>query len=409
MGWRGASSNATALPKRRRTIVLDRAAQQAARLKIAFFIRALNGGGAQRDTILLANEIAARGHLVELLTLAPEGALRPLVSERVAIIPLAGGKLRSAVPALRRALIVRQPDVLISAEAAPNLVALLAARLLPKELRPRIVLREVGSPSIAQHLDPYLQNRVAYRALRFVYRFADVVVTLTEGARRDLAQNFGVPEQKVARMASNAVIDRDPCDVPDVQRERGLIVSVGRLSPEKDHATLIRAFAKLRRLGWRLEIAGEGPLRARLQALVGELRVERSVTLTGFVSDPFSVFRRAELAVSSSLYEGFGNAIVEALACGTPVVATDCPYGPREILAEGRYGRLVPVGDADALAQAIMQVMATVPDRGTLRDRAAMHTVGRAADALLGIIDGPGHAAPRSAAHTRDGVAGMSM
>src|SRR5205823_14062169 len=139
-------------------------------------------------------------------------------------------------------LIVRELDVLLSAEAAPNLVALLATRLLPKELRPRVVLREVGSPSIAQHLDPYRQNRIAYRILRFAYRLADLVVTLTEGARRDLAQNFRVPEPKIARMASNAVIDTVAADAHDVERERGLIVSVGRLSPEKDHATLIRAF-----------------------------------------------------------------------------------------------------------------------------------------------------------------------
>ena len=389
--------------------MLERLAPSATPLKIAFFIRALAGGGAQRDTILLANEIAARGHSVELLTLVPEGALRSLVSEHVAIVPIGGGKLRSAVPALRCALIVREPDVLISAEAAPNLVALLAARLLPKELRPRVVLREVGSPSIAQRLDPYLQNRAAYRVLRIAYRFADVVVTLTEGARRDLAQNFRMPERKIARMTANAVIDEVTTDMPDVARERGLIVSVGRLSPEKDHATLIRAFGKLGRHDWRLEIAGEGPTRAPLQALIRELGVQDRVTLTGFVNDPFSVFHRAELAVSTSLYEGFGNAIVEALACGTPVVATDCPYGPREILAHGRYGALVRVGDTDALAPAIAQAMAAVPDRAALRARAATHTVARAADALLGIIDGLDHAAACSADHTRDGVAGMSM
>src|SRR5947199_7406885 len=154
-------------------------------LKIAFFIRALAGGGAQRDTILLANEIASRGYAVELLTLVADGALRALVSERVAIVQISGGKLRSAVRSLRRALIMREPDVLVSAEAAPNLVALVAARLLPQEIRPSILLREVGSPSIARHLDPYLQNRIAYRVLRYGYRLADAVVTLTEGARLD--------------------------------------------------------------------------------------------------------------------------------------------------------------------------------------------------------------------------------
>jgi glycosyltransferase involved in cell wall biosynthesis len=188
-------------------------------------------------------------------------------------------------------------------------------------------------------------------------------------------------------MSSNAVIDA-PLDTPDMAREAGLIVSVGRLSPEKDHATLIRTFAKLGRADLRLEIAGEGPMREPLQALVYELSLEDRVKLPGYVTDPFSVFGRAQLAVSSSLYEGFGNAIVEALACGTPVVATDCPYGPREILADGRHGTLVPVGDADALANAITQAMTATPDRAALRARAAMHTVTRAADALLGIIDG---------------------
>jgi glycosyltransferase involved in cell wall biosynthesis len=380
---------------------------QASAPRIAFFIRALKGGGAQRDTILLANEIAARGTRVDLLTLVPEGALRPLVSPRVDIVAVGGGKLRAAVPGLRRALIARRPHALISAEAAPNLIALVAARLVPRDIRPRIVLREVASASVAARLDPYAQNRIAYRVLRFAYRLADVVVTLTEGARRDLAKNFGVPEDKLARMSANAVLDATALAAPETKRDRGLIVSVGRLSPEKDHASLIRAFARLDRT-MRLEIAGDGPMRGPLQSLIRELGLTGRVRLSGFVADPFPVFRRAALAVSCSRYEGFGNAIVEALACGTPVVATDCPYGPREILADGRYGMLVPVGDPDALARAIAQAMATRPDRAALRARAATHTVARAADALLGIIDGL-LAANKSAATAADGTSRPAM
>jgi glycosyltransferase involved in cell wall biosynthesis len=353
-------------------------------MRIAFFIRALKGGGAQRDTILLANAIAARGIAVELLTLAPEGPLRPLVSAHVAIVPVAGGKMRASIPGLRRALIERRPDVLISAEAAPNLIALAAARLVPRAIRPRVVLREVASPSIALRHDPYLQNRIAYRLLRYAYRFADTVVTLTEGARCDLAQNFGVPERKLVRMTANAVID-DAAVASETERDPNLIVSVGRLSPEKDHATLIRAFSALDPR-WRLEIAGDGPMRELLLALIRDLGLEKRVALSGFVTDPFSVFRRAALMVSSSRYEGFGNAIVEALSCGTPVVATDCPYGPREILDNGRFGTLVPAGDSGALAKAIAHAMVTTPDRDALRARASTHTVSRAADALLTII-----------------------
>lgn len=359
------------------------------RPEFAFFLRAMEGGGAQRDTILLANELASRGRAVDLLTLVPEGPLRALVRADVAIVPVRGGRLRSAVAGLRRAVLDRRPRILLSSEAAPNLVALIAARLIRRHRRPRIVLREVGSPSISQRLDPFRQTRIAYRLLRHSYRWADLVVALTAGAARDLAADFGVPREKLARIGSNAVIDeRGAGGAADVgeTREPGLIVAVGRLSPEKDHATLIKAFAKLERTN-RLEIVGDGPLRPRLEALVGELGLAGRVTLTGFVLDPFSVFRRAQLAVSASRHEGFGNALVEALACGTPVVSTDCPYGPREILADGRYGSLVPVGDADALAAAMKHALASRPDRAALRARAANHTAARAADALLDIID----------------------
>jgi len=358
---------------------------------IAFFVRALEGGGAQRDAILLANEIAARGHSVKLLTLFADGPLRALVGEHVDIVPLRGRHLRSAVPALRRAIAESRPDVLVSAEAASNLVALVATRIMRREERPRLVLREAASPSVAERHDPYWSNRLAYRVLRLGYRLADVVVTLTDGAAADLAENFGVPRNKLAVLRSNAVIDASAVNSinsnSEDDREPGLIVSVGRLSPEKDHANLIRAFAKLDpKLAKRLEIAGVGPLRPRLEAMIAELGLGERVALLGFVADPFSIFRRAQLAVFSSLYEGFGNALVEALACGTPVVSTDCPFGPREILAGGRYGLLVEVGNPDVLAGAIAQALASQPDRTALRSRAATHTTARAADAFLAIL-----------------------
>ncbi len=360
-------------------------------MRIGFFIRALEGGGAQRDTVLLANALARAGREVALLSLRPDGPLRPLVQPGVAIVPVSGSHLRSAMLGLRRALLERRLGAIVSSEAAANLVTLLASRLLPCRLRPLVILREVGSPSMAMRLDPYRQNRVAYRLLRFAYRWADAVITLTEGAATDLAAHFGVPAAKLIRMTSNAVIDDaflETDTAADAPREPGLIVALGRLSPEKDHATLIEAFSKIdRSRKLRLEIVGTGPLRDSLQALIDRLGLSEQVKLTGFVPDPFSVLRRAELAVSSSVYEGFGNAIVEALACGTPVVSTDCPFGPREILQDGRYGPLVPVGDADAMAPAIVQALATPPNRAALRLQASRHTVARAATGLTGIIE----------------------
>ena len=191
---------------KRETIPLSPDASEGA-LRIAFFVRSLSGDGAPRDTILLANEIASRGHAVEILTLVPEGTARLMVHERVRIVPVGGKHLRVAVPYLRRALIERQPDVLISTEAAPNLVTLLAARLVPEDIRPRIVLRETGSPSAALRQESQWQSWLAYWGLRAFYRLADVVVTLTEGAEQDLQDDFGVPPEKIARMRANAVLD----------------------------------------------------------------------------------------------------------------------------------------------------------------------------------------------------------
>lgn len=364
---------------------------QAAPGTVAFFIRALDGGGAQRDMILLANALAAQGREVEILTLVAEGALRPLIEPGVAIVEVPGRKIRWALPGLRRELAARRPFAVVSAEAASNLLAVLAVRSLPRRLRPRAILREVSSATVSQRMDPFLQSRMAYAALRVAYRWADAVVTLTEGALEDLHRNFRVPRAKLVHMASNAVIPDGVAAMEEAERVPGLVVSVGRLSPEKDQETLLRAFAALPRdAGARLEIYGSGPSLPALQGLIRDLGLAGRVTLCGFVLDPFPAFRRASLFVSSSRFEGFGNVIVEALSCGTPVVATDCPYGPSEILEKGRFGTLVPVGDAAALAGAIAQALATAPDRAALRARAARHTVGQAAAALASIIDSVG-------------------
>ena len=361
---------------------------------IAIFIRALEGGGAQRDAILLANALAPRVRGVNILTLQDQGRLRALVAENVAVTAVGADKLRSAVPALRRTLARIRPRVLLSSEAAANVAAFLAARSLPAAIRPRILLREVTSPTIAAATDPYLQNRLAYKVLRPVFSRADRVLTLTAGARRDLIQDFHVPAERIAVMRANAVLDpatearlADAARQPG-PREPGLVVSVGRLSPEKDQLVLVEAMARLdASRPTRLVLIGDGPLRPEIEQRITTLGLADRVTLAGHQSDPFAWLLQAELAVCSSRFEGFGNALVEAMACGTPVVSTDCPWGPREILEDGRWGALVPVGDAAALAVAIDRQLSTEPDRAGLRTRASAFTAAAAADAFLEIVN----------------------
>jgi glycosyltransferase involved in cell wall biosynthesis len=357
-------------------------------------LRAFEGGGAQRDMILLVNALASRGVQIVILCLRGGGPLRGLLDPSVAVVEVPGAKIRYAVPGLRRLIRELAPAAIISSEAALNLCTLIAVRTLPRGKRPKLVLREVGSPSIAQQRDPYAQNRVAYRILRYLYRYADRIVALTDGARRDLRENFSVPDDVIAPMLTNAVIPAETVARlaqwdGESGREPGLIVSIGRLSPEKDQRTLIRAVAMLPvDLPWRLAIVGEGVERAALEALVRDLGLTDRIVFTGQVADPFAIVMCARVAVCASVYEGLCNAIIEALACGTPVVSTNCPYGPFEILQGGRFGALTPVGDAKAMAKAIAAALTQAPDRAALRARGFDYTAARAAERFLEIMSG---------------------
>jgi glycosyltransferase involved in cell wall biosynthesis len=228
--------------------------------------------------------------------------------------------------------------------------------------------------------------------LRVLYRCADRIITLTDGARRDLARNFSVPESIVSVMHTNAVlppaiVDRIAQWDGDSGREDDLIVCVGRLSAEKDQHTLLRALILLpASRQWRLVLIGEGPDRSALEAFARRNGLANRMVFTGYVPDPFVWMMRARVLVLSSIYEGFGNVIIEALACGTPVVCTDCPYGPQEILEDGRYGTLTPVGNPAAMATAIAAALDRVPDRRVLMRRGLEHTTERAAARFLQIV-----------------------
>jgi len=352
---------------------------------------AFEGGGPERDTVLLCNALAERGVRIVVLVFHEEGSLRSLLNPAVRVIAVPGQRMRYAVPGLRRVIRALAPRVVLSS-GVTNLPTLTATRTLPRRNRPKLVLREVAVPSMTRH-DPYRANRITYRALRHLYRYADRIITLTDGTRRELIENFSVPEAMVSVMRTNAVIP--PAMVKELAqwdgetgREHDLIVSVGRLSAEKDQRTLLRAMMLLPPdRPWRLAIVGDGPDRAALEGFVRSSRLEQRVAFIGRVADPFAWMRKARLLVCSSIFEGLGNSIIEALACGTPVVATDCPYGPREILQGGRCGVLTPVGDPAALAGAISAALDQPPDRQSLMRRGLDYTAARAAARFLEIVD----------------------
>lgn len=359
---------------------------------LAIVTLAFQGGGPERETVLLSNALAAKGARVAILVLREEGPLRSLLDPAVRVIPVPGGRMRYAIPGLRSAIRALAPAVVVgSGIPSLNLAALIATQTLRHKERPKLMLREVAVPSMA-HRDPSRSNRIAYWILRYLYRRADCVITATEAARGDLLRIFSVPESHVALMPLNAAIP--PAMVRRVAawdgqagRERDLIVCVGRLSAEKDQRTLLRAMTLIPPdRPWRLAIIGDGPDRAALEAFARESGLADRTVFTGYVADPFAWMMRARVLVLSSIYEGLPCVLMEALACGTSVVSTDCPYGPREILQGGRYGTLTPVGDSEAMAAAIAAALDHDPDRPSLMSRGLDYTAERAAARLLEIV-----------------------
>ena len=372
---------------------------------------AFQGGGPERDSVLLFNGLAAKGLRVTILALREEGPLRSLVDPAIRVVVVPKRQMRYAIPALRRIIRALVPAVVVgSGIPSLNLVTLIAVRTLPRSRRPKLVLREGAVPSMARY-DPSSSNRIAYRILRHLYREADRIVTLTDGARSDISRKFAVPDSKISVMRTNAVL---PPAIEgwierwdgDRGRESDLIVCVGRLSAEKDQRTLLRAVTLLPAdRPWRLAIVGDGPDRAALEELARSNGLSQRIVFTGQIDDPFVWMRKARVAVCSSIYEGLGNTIIEALACGTPVVSTDCPYGPREILQGGRYGILTPVGDATAMAAAIAAALESEPDRRSLMRRSLNYTVEHAVARFLEIVT---DLEPKTASQTRSLGAGVT-
>jgi glycosyltransferase involved in cell wall biosynthesis len=387
-----------------------------ARRHLCVFIYALTGGGAQRRTLTLARGFAERGHRVDLVLVRPDGRLAAEVPSSVRVVSLAsarggprlvralfrrlglrGLETAASLGALARYLRRERPEVLLSAASHVNLVAVGAWRLARVPVR--LVLRASNDPLGDPRLWPRWERAVR-AVLRWtagrVYPWADAVIAVSDGVAEQIACLTGIPRERITTIYNPVVTPellekaREPLGHAwFAPGQPPVVLGVGKLKVQKGFRTLIRAFARVRAARpARLVILGEGARRRALEALVDELGLREDAALPGWVDNPWAWMARASVFALSSRWEGLPGALIEAMACGCPVVATDCPSGPAEILAGGAYGPLVPVGDADALAAAILALLDAPPDPARLRARAASFSVDPAVDRYLEVLLG---------------------
>jgi glycosyltransferase involved in cell wall biosynthesis len=361
---------------------------------VGIFIHSFAGGGAERSAITLANSIAERGWRVQFIVQTIDGPFRKLLDPRADVLIL-GGRFRGLPFKMRRYLHRYQPEAVITFMTGFNIVAIIAAAL--SGWRGQLLVSERTSLQLTWAEAGYWRSWVLWGLMRLLYRRADRVVAVSQQLANDMVMQLDLPMQKVVAIPN-------PVPVEEIQRVSMVPVShrffsegvpvlmaVGRLHSDKDYPTLVRAVADLReRQDVRLIVLGEGPARSELETLVKSLGLSEVVDLLGFVSPPWPWMARADVLVLSSWAEGWPNVLAEALALGVPVVATDCPTGPREILDGGRFGRLVPVGNVGEMSAAIEATLDNPPDRAILRGRSDEWSTARVVEAYLSILRAQG-------------------
>ena len=400
--------------------------------RIALFAPEDAGGGLERVMFQLGKGFLARGFEVDFLcfrrrkghtlnwppdirVFTLDKAKGPLQRLRCRMLPVRAD-LRAPPPLWRSVVLGRElpqsvkrsndllhyldevrPRILLSGWPECNLVACWA-----KHLAPGTVKVVVGEHVVLSHVvrERVRKSRVPqfWRSLPVLvasaYRHADAIVAASNGVAGDLAQTAGIAPGRIETVYNPCIDDellsRAGELVPHPWFRPGsppVILGAGRLHPQKDFLTLLKAFALIRaQRRIRLMVLGEGPERQTLERFARDLGVAGDVAFPGWIPNPFAYMANAAAFVLSSSFEGFGNVVAEALACGCPVVSTDCPAGPAEILDGGKYGRLVPVGDEEKLARAIASTLANPPNRAALMTRGAAFSVDRAVEGYMDIF-----------------------
>ena len=346
--------------------------------RILFHTGSLRGGGAQRVIVTLLRELNRERFESCLVLWKQEGVYFDLLPSDVPVIafPDGPGSRMHHIAQLGKIIEQVRPDVVMSFLDGANVLALETRLLKIPGCSFLISQRNNLSVSLERNY-PYGAWRrwLKKRYIAWLYPKADHIITLSKGVGTDLVQSFGIPSEMITPIYNPvdlASIKRQslaPVHYPWPRSQYKVILGVGRLIEQKGFSDLIRAFSQVRaETPSKLVILGEGGLRGEMEASVTSLTLQGDVYMPGFVDNPWAYMRDADLFVLSSHWEGLGNVIIEAMACGTPVIATDCDFGPREIIQHGENGILVPVGGVNQLAAQIVRLLGNAAERQRLSE-----------------------------------------
>lgn len=350
---------------------------------ISIYLPNLTAGGAERVMLTCANGLAKRGYDIDLVLANLKGGFKSDVADSVRIVNMDVPKIPllpsiNTFPSVYRYLSRTEPEMIISSMNHINVILLLAWKLAPTSSNITVV--EHNTPR--ELMRGSIKNKLIYKLATLEYPWADEIVGVSNGVVTDLSEIVGVPTEDIHTIHNPVVTDEleaksveDPdhvwfdSDVP-------VILSVGRLSEQKNQDLLIKSFAKIRKQRpAKLILVGQGEREAELEALIERYGIGEDVEIINWVDNVYAYMGHADVFALTSKWEGLPTVLIEALACGCPVVSTDCPSGPREILRSGEYGTLVESYDPDRMADGILQQLNDPLPEAKLRDRGADFTV----------------------------------
>lgn len=367
-------------------------------MKITILMSRVANGGLERVQINLANEFIAAGHDVEIvagkITYSPYPALDP----RVRLLEIAPSAPWRFMAGLAKHMLRSGPEFILTTSNDIACMALLFRPFLAPKTK--IVVTQHLSLSAPQEQYRGIARAsqwLLFKAMRVLLPLANSTIAVSKGVAEDLARVFSLRRESIS-VIYNPIITSDfdtlsqqQIDWPWADHDVPVVVFVGRLCPEKRLDLLLSSLLPSLSAGQaRLLVVGSGPQSDWLQRKIGSCGIETVCVLVGFVNNVLPYIRQSTVLVLASDYEGFGNVLVEAMGCGTQVVSTDCPHGPREILVNGLFGQLVPVGDSLAMRHAILQCIQgssyIAPE--SLKERASAFSAQSAASAYLKILAG---------------------